>query len=76
MSASDIGSTFVGDAIGTGRSRVREETGVKRSSWTPVVGGMSTISMGIRRVRGFGRDGTGRADSDRFECSSARTSTF
>ena len=75
-SVSGIGVTFVGDTAGTDRSRGREEIGVKRLSWTLVVGGASMISMGTRRVRGFGRDNVGRAGMDRFECSSASASTF
>ena len=75
---SRAGVPFIDDAGGAGRLRGREETGVKRSSWTPVVGGVSMISMGTRRVRGFGKGGVGRAGLDRFRCSSSRVraSTF
>ena len=75
VSLPDIGTTSVDDVVGAGLSRGREETGVRRPR-TLVAGGVSTISMGIRRVRGFGRDGTGRAGWECFECSSASVSTF
>ena len=76
VSLPDIGTTSVDDVVGAGLSRGREETGVRRPSRTLVAGGVSTISMGTRRVRGFGRDTTGRAGWERFECSSASASTF
>ena len=64
------------DGVGAGRSRVREETGVKRPSWTQVVGGVSMTSIGTRRVRGFSKGDAGRVGLDRFEFSSARASAF
>ena len=72
---SGTGATFVNDVVGAGLSRGREETGVKRLSWTPV-GGVSMVSIGTRRVRGFGEGGAGRAGFERFERSNASASTF
>lgn len=74
VSVTGVGATFIDDVVGAGRSRGREETGVKRSSWAIVVGGASAISIGTRRVRGFGKGGVERAGLDRFECSSSSVS--
>ena len=42
----------------------------------PVAGGVSTISMGTRRVRGCGKGNVGKIGLDRFERLSASASTL